>query len=148
MTTKKLAQYILIGVCISIIVATFVIIKYYPPNGVLVCKLKSAPGDTYASYTYTIDFKFWKATNFVSEEKLHSDNKEMLTSYEQEMKNIVTNGYFKNETSLSEDELVIKTIVNYNDLVNERKNSHVKAKLGIVSMKKVYTEIGATCKYN
>ena len=142
----------LVPVCLMIVfVLICVLFLIFPPNGKLVCSLKSAPGETYALYTYTIDFKLWKATSFLSEERLVSKDIEFLKKVEEDLKVSLEKDnkleYFSNEMSLGDNELTIKTNIDYILLKKSLKNGQTKPKLGIRLLKKAYTNIGANCKY-
>ncbi len=156
MTTRDLAK-ILIPIGIAIVVITIIVVAvYFPPTGVLECTLKSAPGDPQAEYTYTATFKTWKVKQLVTEEKIRSENKELLQEFqkrEDEMtKEYGLVDYFQRDFSLEDKVLTSKTTINYEKidyskiLTNQEKKSK-KKNLRIGTLKKTYQNLGANCKY-
>ena len=156
MSTRDLARIgtpILIGIILLFIVIMEI---YFPPSGNLVCNLSSAPGDPHADYTYTIHFKHWKIKQIETKEVITSKNKDVLLRFEEQEKEISKEyelvDYYKRDIVLESKKLISTTTVqydkiDYDKIQNQSKRKINKKSLRIGYTKKIYQELGATCKY-
>ena len=156
MSTRDLTR-ILVPVIIGIIVITIIVVAlYFPPSGTLVCYLSSAPGDPHADYTYTVRFKMWKANDLEVKQIIKSEDKNLLTRFEEQSKAVKSKyeslSYYKRSVKKDSSSLTSITNINYQkidydalELVEGTKVN--KETRSIRKIKKNYQEIGAKCSY-
>lgn len=157
MSTRDLAK-ILIPTIIGIIIITIIVVAiYFPPKGLLVCNLSSAPGDPHADYIYKVKFSNWKAKQLETQEVITTSNKKLLDSFEEQENKIKTKykdlDFYKRTVEKESDKIISTTTINYETIdydaiakvegVKEVQKKQIK----IGKIKKMYQEIGAKCSY-
>ena len=145
---KKIA--IISGIVLAVIIV--IIAVFFPPNGKMICKVDSAPGDPFAEYTYTVNFKLWKVKKVEAKQIITSKNKSLLQSIKEEQEQASSiyknSNYYTYTTSLKGKELTSISTVDYTKAnMEEIVTKEGKSDLFIRNLKKLYQKGGATCSY-
>ena len=130
-----------------------------PINGKLVCKYSSDSNTMNNSFEYNMKFKMRNVTRLETIENISSDDVELLKTYMESLEELTKKyqdlKYYNVDMSLKNNNLIVKTTIDYDKLdMNkylkiEGEKVYIKnKKVKVIKLKEIYEKNGASCKYS